>query len=49
MMPGFGDAHVHLLGTGFAMQSVDLKGVPSVDEAVARVAERYGRRPPERG
>ena len=40
MMPGFGDAHVHLLGTGFAMRSVDLKGVPSVDEAVRRVAER---------
>lgn len=40
MMPGLGDAHVHLLGTGFAMQSVDLKAVPTVEEAVRRVAER---------
>jgi predicted amidohydrolase YtcJ len=40
VLPGFTDAHAHLLNTGFAMRSVDLKGVASVDEAVRRVAER---------
>ena len=40
IMPGFTDAHAHLMWTGFAMQSVDLKGVLSVEEAVRRVAER---------
>src|SRR5256885_16949339 len=40
MLPGFTDAHAHLLGTGAAMHAVDLKGVTSVDEAIRRVAER---------
>lgn len=40
VMPGFTDSHVHLMGTGFAMKSVDLKGVASIDEAVRRVGER---------
>ena len=40
VMPGFTDAHVHLLWTGIAMHSVDLKGVTSSEEAVRRVAER---------
>src|SRR5438067_3297434 len=40
MLPGFTDAHTHLLGTGAAMHAVDLKGVPTIDEAVRRVAER---------
>ena len=40
VLPGFTDSHTHLLGTGLAMRSVDLKGVPSVAEAVRRVAER---------
>src|SRR5437764_15009443 len=40
MLPGFTDAHAHLLGTGAAMNAVDLKGVMSVDEAVRRVAGR---------
>jgi hypothetical protein len=34
------DGHAHLLSTGLAMRSVDLKGVASADEAVRRVAER---------
>ncbi len=42
VLPGFTDSHTHLLGTGLAMQSVDLKSVPSVEEAVRRVAERLG-------
>ena len=40
VLPGFTDSHTHLLGTGLAMQSVDLKAVPSVEEAARRVAER---------
>jgi predicted amidohydrolase YtcJ len=40
VMPGFTDAHAHLLGTGMAMRSVDLKGVTSAEEAARRVAER---------
>ena len=40
VMPGFIDGHAHLLHTGLAMRSVDLKGVTSVDEAVRLVAER---------
>ncbi len=43
VMPGFTDAHVHLLWTGLAMQSVDLKGVASIEESVGRVAERASR------
>ena len=40
VLPGFTDSHAHLLGTGLAMQSVNLKGAPTVAEAVRRVAER---------
>jgi predicted amidohydrolase YtcJ len=45
VLPGFTDAHVHLLGTGEAMRSVDLKDVPSEDEAASRVAERLALAP----
>ncbi len=45
VLPGFVDAHVHLLGTGEALRSVDLKGASSVDEAVRRVAERVATTP----
>ena len=44
-LPGFIDAHAHLLNTGFAMGSVDLKGVASVAEAVRRVGERAAAAP----
>jgi predicted amidohydrolase YtcJ len=40
VVPGFTDAHAHLLGTGAAMRSVDLKRTKSVEEAVTLVAER---------
>ena len=45
VLPGFNDSHTHLLGTGLAMLSVDLKGVPSVAEAVRRVSERVAATP----
>lgn len=40
VLPGLIDGHAHLLNTGLAMRSVDLKDVPSVEEAVRRIAER---------
>ena len=45
VLPGFTDSHTHLLGTGVAMQSVNLKAVPSVAEAARRVAERVASSP----
>ncbi len=45
VVPGFTDAHAHLLGTGMAMESVDLKRTTSAAEAVARVAERIAQTP----
>ena len=46
VLPGFTDSHAHLLGTGLAMQSIDLKGVPSIAEAAHRVGERVASSPP---
>ncbi len=46
VLPGFTDSHAHLLGTGLAMQSVNLKGVPSAAEAAHRVGERVAGTPP---
>jgi hypothetical protein len=43
--PGLIDAHLHLQYTGFAMRSVDLDLVPSLDEALARVRARAATTP----
>lgn len=40
LMPGLTDAHLHWEGFSKALQAVDLTGVPSRAEAVARIAER---------
>lgn len=40
VLPGLIDAHAHLLGTGAAMRSVDLKGAKSASEAASRIGER---------
>jgi len=40
VVPGFIDGHAHLLNTGMAMSSVNLKDASSVEEASQRVAER---------
>lgn len=45
VVPGFIDGHAHLLATGFAMQGVDLKDVPSPEEAARRVAGRAATTP----
>ena len=48
VVPGFDDAHAHLLGIGFARLDVDLTGTRTFDEVVARVAaELRTRRPGE--
>ena len=45
VLPGFIDAHAHLLGTGAAMRSVDLKSIESEEAAARRVAVRAARTP----
>ena len=46
VIPGMIDAHVHLLGLGTALRTVDLRGTTSYDEVVARVAARAKDSPP---
>ncbi len=43
VFPGFIDAHAHVYGLGELMQSVNLVGVGSVEEAVARVSQKIAR------
>lgn len=45
VLPGFIDAHTHLLGYAMGRLEVDLRDVRSEDEAVARVKERVERTP----
>jgi predicted amidohydrolase YtcJ len=40
IIPGFADAHVHLLGLGMALRTVNLVGTKSYDEVIARIAAR---------
>jgi predicted amidohydrolase YtcJ len=40
VLPGLVDAHVHLTGLGQSLRTVDLMGVRSYEEVVARVAAR---------
>ena len=40
VLPGFIDAHTHLLAGGFALQTVDLRGCAGPDEFVRRIADR---------
>ena len=47
-LPGFCDAHVHLLNLGISRQIVNLRGVHSLEEAVGRVGERARATPPGR-
>src|SRR3712207_3464523 len=42
LLPGFNDAHVHLLSGGFQLSSVDLRDAPTPQEFAARGSE--GRR-----
>lgn len=40
VLPAFTDAHIHLVHYGLSLTQVQLDGIPSLEEAVARVAER---------
>jgi len=40
VIPGMIDAHVHLLGLGQSLRTVDLRGATSYDEVIDRVAAR---------
>ena len=46
VIPGIADAHVHLLGLGLALRTVDLTGTRSLDEVIARIAARAREVPP---
>lgn len=39
VLPGLIDAHAHVAGLGFLKTSLDLTGVPSVEDAVAAIAQ----------
>ena len=45
VLPGLIDAHAHVAGLGFLKTSLDLTGVPSVDDAVARIAAYADEKP----
>jgi predicted amidohydrolase YtcJ len=38
--PGFTDSHLHFMSYGISLREIDLAGVPSLEEALARVAAR---------
>ena len=40
VIPGFADAHVHLLGLGMALRTVNLVGARSYEEVIARIAAK---------
>ena len=42
VVPGFTDAHLHLLSFGLSLGQIDLAGAATLDEALARVAARAG-------
>lgn len=46
VIPGMIDAHVHLVGLGQGLRTVDLRGSTSYDEVIARVVERAKATPP---
>ena len=43
VVPGLTDAHLHFLAYGISLREIDLAGVATLDEALARVAARRGR------
>ncbi len=45
LMPGFIESHAHLAGLGAALRNLDLKGLTSYDELVARVKSAAAERP----
>lgn len=48
VVPGFTDAHLHFMSYGLALKQIDLAQIPTLDEALARVAARAQTTPPGR-
>ncbi|MGD1996388.1 MAG: amidohydrolase [Anaerolineae bacterium] len=46
VLPGLTDSHVHFAGFALGLQKVDLAGTRSLEDALARVAERAAETPP---
>lgn len=40
VVPGFTDSHLHFMSYGLSLMQIDLAGVPTLEEALARVAAR---------
>jgi len=45
VVPGFTDSHVHFLSYGLSLKEIDLAEVPTLEEALARVAARAAETP----
>lgn len=45
VVPGFTDAHLHFMSYGLGLNRIDLAGVPSLEEALSRVAARAATMP----
>jgi predicted amidohydrolase YtcJ len=45
VVPGFTDAHLHFMSYGLSLKQVDLAEVPTLEEALARVAARAAKTP----
>jgi len=45
VVPGFTDSHLHFMTYGLGLRQIDLAGVPSLEEALARVAARAAETP----
>ena len=46
VLPGFADAHAHLIDLGVVLRNVDLTGAATYDEVIARVVARAKNTPP---
>ncbi len=45
VVPGFTDAHLHFMSYGFSLSRIDLAGVPTKEQALARVQSRAAETP----
>src|SRR5207249_8407491 len=46
VIPGFNDAHIHLVGGGFALSRIDLRGASSLEDLRARIESGASRLAP---
>jgi predicted amidohydrolase YtcJ len=46
VVPGFTDSHLHFMSYGLSLKQIDLAEVPTLEEALARVAARAAATPP---